>query len=329
MTAGDPKISIVVPVYKVEPYLERCVKSILSQTFQEFELILVDDGSPDACPEICDRFAAFDKRIRVFHKENGGLSSARNTGLQMARAPLIGFVDSDDFIAPEMYERLYGRLMEENAEVAVCSFVKVDEEGRLQEGVPKEPFLLEDKVYDGHAFAALRFVQGNGAVIVAWNKLYRKELFSGKEYPVGKWYEDSFLFGELFLSCKRIACTSFCGYYYVQREGGIMHRQGDLRRLDQAESLFYLFEACRKMGMADLLVPVESNMFTYLRDAVAELSPLDRKSTRCREVTGLHGRMVKALRREGLLSVKGLLRAWVFARMGTVYDWWKKLGGTV
>lgn len=118
-----PEISIIVPVYKVEAYLDRCVKSILDQSFTDFELILVDDGSPDSCSQICDSWAQKDKRLRVLHKENGGLSSARNAGLRIACGNYIGFVDSDDWIAPDMYEMLYGSITKHNADYAVSEML--------------------------------------------------------------------------------------------------------------------------------------------------------------------------------------------------------------
>lgn len=126
----EPIISIIVPVYKVENYLQKCIDSILAQTFRDFELILVDDGSPDRCPELCDAAAEKDSRIRVIHQKNGGLSAARNAGLDAARGGWIAFVDSDDAIEPEMYEALHDSAVKENADVAVCNFQLLDETGK-------------------------------------------------------------------------------------------------------------------------------------------------------------------------------------------------------
>ena len=122
MPIQSPTISIIVPVYKVEKYLQKCIDSILAQTFRDFELILVDDGSPDNCPALCDAAAQKDARIRVIHQKNGGLSAARNAGLDIARGEWIGFVDSDDAIEPEMYKTLYDIAVQENADVVVCNF---------------------------------------------------------------------------------------------------------------------------------------------------------------------------------------------------------------
>ena len=120
-----PLISVIVPVYKVEKYLNQCIESVLAQTYQNLEIILVDDGSPDRSGEICEEYAKKDTRIRVLHKSNGGLSTARNTGLQIISGAYIAFLDSDDYLAPDMYETLYRELIENDADIAVCGFVKI------------------------------------------------------------------------------------------------------------------------------------------------------------------------------------------------------------
>ena len=126
-----PKISVIVPVYNVEKYLHECVDSILTQTFTDFELILVDDGSPDNCPVICDEYASKDKRIKVIHKENGGGAQSRNVGLDCSRGAYIGFVDSDDHILPDMYEKMFCRIEEEQADIACCGLHHIYEDGNL------------------------------------------------------------------------------------------------------------------------------------------------------------------------------------------------------
>ena len=123
-----PKISIIVPVYNVEKYLEKCVRSILAQTFTDFELILVDDGSPDSSGAMCDQFAEQDQRVKVIHKENGGLSDARNAGIEIATGEYLGFVDSDDYIADDMYELLYTNIVKEDADLSICGIYDVYEE---------------------------------------------------------------------------------------------------------------------------------------------------------------------------------------------------------
>ena len=160
---AEPAISIIVPVYKTEAYLETCVDSILAQTFRDFELLLIDDGSPDNCPALCEEAAARDPRIRVIHQKNAGLSAARNTGVEAARGEWIGFVDSDDSIAPEMYETLLTYARRDGAQIAVCDYLLVTEAG---EPLPSSYRLEEDKVLD--RVGALEQMN-RGHFKVAWN----------------------------------------------------------------------------------------------------------------------------------------------------------------
>lgn len=189
-----PELSIIVPVYKVEKYLPRCIDSILAQTFGDFELILIDDGSPDGCGRICDEYARKDKRIVVIHQKNMGVSAARNAGLDIARGRYIGFVDSDDWIEPQMYEVMMDAIRENGADMAVCGVRYADEDGkftradRLSEGVYSRAGLLEDvfampnrlgggccnKVFDASKIASVRFKVG---MTIAEDALYLFDCF--------------------------------------------------------------------------------------------------------------------------------------------------------
>ena len=189
-----PELSIIVPVYKVEKYLPRCIDSILAQTFGDFELILIDDGSPDGCGRICDEYAQKDKRIVVIHQKNMGVSAARNAGLDIARGRYIGFVDSDDWIEPQMYEVMMDAIRENGADMAVCGVRYADEDGkftradRLSEGVYSRDGLLEDvfampnklggiccnKVFDASKIASVRFKVG---MTIAEDALYLFDCF--------------------------------------------------------------------------------------------------------------------------------------------------------
>ncbi|MGN0766409.1 MAG: glycosyltransferase family 2 protein [Christensenellales bacterium] len=189
-----PELSIIVPVYKVEKYLPRCIDSILAQTFGDFELILIDDGSPDGCGRICDEYARKDKRIVVIHQKNMGVSAARNAGLDIARGRYIGFVDSDDWIEPQMYEAMMDAIRENGADMAVCGVRYADEDGKftradmLSEGVYSRDGLLEDvfampnrlgggccnKVFDASKIASVRFKVG---MTIAEDALYLFDCF--------------------------------------------------------------------------------------------------------------------------------------------------------
>lgn len=218
--SSNPKISVIVPVYKVEPYLDHCVQSICAQTFSDFELILVDDGSPDRCPAICDAWAEKDARIRVIHQKNAGLSGARNSGIEAAQGLYLSFVDSDDYIEPDMLQNLVAALEKSDAQMAVCNLVYEDENGILFRYPDFSS--LQDQVIDPDTYWKGYFSAQGVYYTVAWNKLYRKELFNTVRYPLGKRNEDEFILGDLLAQCTRIACLGKVGYHYIQRGGSIM-----------------------------------------------------------------------------------------------------------
>lgn len=224
---------MIVPVYRVEPYLRTCVDSILNQSFSEFELILVDDGSPDDCPGICDEYAGKDARVRVIHKENGGLSDARNAGLDVAIGEYVAFVDSDDFLRPDMLLRLHEALRAQDGDVAMCDFQYVDEAGKdLDER--REPPLM-DGVWDWKEFWKGTYGGFYTCGVVAWNKLYRRSLFQQVRYPVGKWNEDEFALHPVMDGVRRVVCVGEKLYCYRQRQSSIMSGFS-VRRFDAVEA---------------------------------------------------------------------------------------------
>ncbi len=214
-------ISVIVPVYKVEKYIEKCVDSIISQTYDNLEIILVDDGSPDKCPHICDRYKKMDGRIKVIHKENGGLSSARNAGLDICSGEYIAFIDSDDCIAEDYIEKLYSAMETENADIALCDFLYT---GSLTDYNNEYNQLHFPRfTADGREVVRRYYSAENGtALVVAWGKLYRRELFRTLRYPVGRIHEDEFVFAELMLNCKKAVWIEEKLYFYLQRENSIM-----------------------------------------------------------------------------------------------------------
>lgn len=212
-----PKISIVVPVYNVEKYLTKCVDSILTQSFEDFELILVDDGSLDESGKMCDEFALKDSRIKVIHKENGGLSSARNAGIDVCMGEFVGFVDSDDYIKNDMYEVLYSDICHYNADIAVCGFYHKYENKCLKS---THKYGLAKGVFDNKEAFKLSF-RSTGITLSSVNKLYRLELFKDKRFPVGRTYEDAFLVPELIINSSKVCYNPLPKYYYVHRGNSI------------------------------------------------------------------------------------------------------------
>lgn len=211
-------ISIIIPVYKVEKYLNRCIDSVINQTYRNIEIILVDDGSPDNCPEICNEYAAKDSRIRVIHQKNAGLSAARNAGLDIAQGDYIGFVDSDDYIHPEMYERLLNAIEFNHADIALCNFQYVNEIGKIIYKFSP----LKNEIMDSNT-ALDKLEESYGVYyVVAWNRLYKRELFKQVRFPVGKQHEDEAIAHIIYNNAKKIVAIDDELYYYVQREGSIM-----------------------------------------------------------------------------------------------------------
>ena len=213
-------ISVIVPVYNMEHYLERCVNSILQQTYENLEIILVDDGSTDASPKMCDAFAQKDRRIKVVHKENGGLSDARNAGLAVAAGDYIGYVDSDDWIERDMYERMYGACVEQNAQLCVCRYFSEyadrTEGGGSGESVPLTRDELLRIYIGGHA----QYVIYNSV----WSKLFRRSLVEGVVFPKGRNSEDIMYTTRAFCKLDKAVYLDKCLYHYVlDREGSIMN----------------------------------------------------------------------------------------------------------
>lgn len=289
----NPLISVIVPVYKVEAYLEKCVESVRNQTYKNLEIILVDDGSPDSCGQICDSLAKKDGRIRVLHKENGGLSSARNAGIKAATGELIGFVDSDDWIEPEMYEVLCRNLLATESDISICGMYGGFYKNRENE---KEEELYNYKTVTPHEAIRMAMEFGGYVDMFAWNKLYKKHIFSQICFPEGKLYEDTYILVEILDLAKQLVCSSAPLYHYVYRgdsitksgyKPGEMHliegvdrrlayltsHYPDLSKIALERSLASYFEVLDKMMHSE--VPVESTdkkkVVRYLRKHIVDI----------------------------------------------------------
>jgi glycosyltransferase involved in cell wall biosynthesis len=221
----NPKISIIVPVYKVEPYIHKCVDSILAQTFSDFELILVDDGSPDNCGSICDAYAEKDKRVKVIHKNNEGISTARNAGLDLAKGDYIGFVDSDDWIESDMYELLYNMCISNDCEIASCTSKIYYSDKTVITGTHSLKILDKSE--------AMRVViEGSLYDEVVWTKLFKRSLLDGVRFPVGRVYEDTAFTYRVIHRSQRVCCIGEPKYNYVKRNGSTMDSATKNMRID-------------------------------------------------------------------------------------------------
>ncbi len=225
------QISVIVPVYKVEAYLDRCVQSVLNQTYKNLEIILVDDGSPDNCPAMCDAWAKRDPRIRVIHKQNGGLSDARNAGMAVAAGEFISFIDSDDWIASEMLERLVQAIERDDSDIAACAVEMVWEDGR-----PRELLTVRENCVLERGEAQMALLKETLLKQPVWYKLYRKNTICGIPFEVGKVHEDVFWSYQAIGNARRVSLVDYIGYYYSQRPGSIMGEGYSLKRLDALEA---------------------------------------------------------------------------------------------
>lgn len=212
---NQAKISVIVPVYKVKPYLRKCLDSIVNQTYQTLEIILVDDGSPDDCGKVCDEYAKSDKRIRVIHKENGGLSSARNAALNLATGDYFGFVDSDDWLELDMFEYLLSNMLSANAEICICGRYEEYPNRSIAKGYPKEEILDQE-------MALQTLLKNNLIQNFVWDKLWKRNLFEKIRFPEGRTYEDMAIVHRLFERANKILCLPEAKYHYLQRADSIV-----------------------------------------------------------------------------------------------------------
>lgn len=214
------EVSIIVPVYNLEKYLPKCIDSILNQTFTNFELILVNDGSTDLSGEICEKYAKEDSRIKVLHKKNGGVASARNVGLEIAKGNYIGFVDNDDFINKYMFEKLYENAVHYSADIVVCDYLEVTDEQSCKPMQQDMNYKVEH--YTNTEALNQLYTTNNVTFVVPWNKLYKRHLFKGIKYKVGNSNDDETIAHKLLYYSVRVTYIRTGLYYYIQRKGSQM-----------------------------------------------------------------------------------------------------------
>lgn len=223
-------ISVIVPVYNTALFLRECIESILGQTYCDFEIVLVDDGSTDGSGEICDRFALQDSRVKAFHCENHGVSAARNFGLEHSDGDFIVFVDSDDSIKPVMLETMLNEIKRSKADLVICRVKAVSERGDFLRESPL--FSADETVLSGDEMLKKFVLSPKLSYVVPWNKLYRKKCFDGILYPEGKMHEDEFVIHRIFGNCESVSCINDILYDYRIRSNSIMNKKMSVKRLD-------------------------------------------------------------------------------------------------
>ncbi len=260
-----PLISVTVPIYNVEKYLPQCVESLFSQTYPNYELLLIDDGSPDNCPEICDEYALADDRVIVVHKNNGGLSDARNAGIELASGEYLSFVDSDDYVGEDFLESMYSALNTYDCELAICNITSVDGDEKQNERF-YQPFTELTLAQEHEKYESLSRHS-------AWNKLYKRDIFDSIRYPKGKLYEDLYVYHYILDKVDRTVYTGKSSYYYRLREGSIMSSPYSIHSTDivwgyHNRARFY--DRKKEYRLAD-----DAYLWVYSRTAVA-FSHLDK-----------------------------------------------------
>ena len=260
MKMQDDLISVIVPVYGTEKYLDRCIESIVNQTYKNTEILLVDDGSPDESGKICDAWGKRDRRIRVIHKRNGGLSSARNAGLDAAAGVYLAFADSDDYLREDMLERLHALLTENGTPLAMCGFIRTDECGKPVDAASSSgehsSRIIAQREMMG-MFADGRYT----LAAVTWNKLYRRELFQGIRFPEGKICEDGYIMHEIFGKCSQCAFTPEKMYFYIRHSDSILGAGLTIQNLTHIEACCRRIDYLKQNGFEDLCPKAVYHMF--------------------------------------------------------------------
>jgi len=215
MRDGNPSISVIIPVYNVEKYLEKCILSVMNQSFRDLEIILVDDGSSDSSGDICDNYAKKDTRIKVIHKENGGLSDARNTGTSQATGKYLIYIDSDDYIDTDMLKILYEDITKNDVDMAVCGIYDVYEGVKRSQCSEKEQFVCS------YIEAFRLMLIGQKIKVSICNSLLKREILSSVRFVVGKHYEDVYFRTDLLPLIKKVSINTMSLYYYIHRSASI------------------------------------------------------------------------------------------------------------
>ena len=314
----EPLISVIVPVYKVEQYLERCVNSLLAQTYENVEILLVDDGSPDRCPQMCDAYAEKYEKIQVIHQENRGLSGARNAGIDQAKGEYLAFVDSDDLWSPYFLESLYKALKENDADISQCRWEYMHGDELKESYQPNAAVTC----FTNREMLANLYIQTGAYYVVAWNKLYKRELFESIRYPEGRIHEDEATTYKLFDLAKKCVFVDNALYgYFVGSGGTSITRNGfNLKKLDwrvaNKERVAYFVEKDYK----ELIVPAlkacnDGSIDLYFKckdfcpDAKGEMFEIRHG---VRESLGL-------IKKYGQLSKKTLIGYWLFSTFPDIY----------
>lgn len=308
-------ISVIVPVYKVENYLHSCVDSILNQTYSNLEIILVDDGSPDGCGQICDAYNQMDSRVKVIHQENAGVGVARNSGMKMASGEYIMFVDSDDWLAPDAIQTLYDRLIADSSAFAMGKHTDAYEDGRLNES---SCAWMQDSVLSGAELLG-RMDGRYNVPVAAWAKLYRREVLEQILYPRLKCAEDLWVFPDIVDGCERISVVGKTIYYYFQRSDSLIHAKSEVAKTDELDATLKMTRVLWEGGHS------QSARYWFCRGISKALDFADK--TVAAQMFGTYFARGETSKLLAGASIKDRLK-WAVLHSnaaGKLYDWMKRL----
>lgn len=254
----NPLVSIIVPVYNVEAYLSRCIDSLIRQTYNNCEIILIDDGSTDTSANICDYYAKSHDNIRAIHQSNQGLSAARNRGIDAAKGSFFAFIDSDDYVDPDFISSLLTAIKHSGSKLAICSVANEDEQGKsLQLDYFQQ---LDNQIHTCHD--CMQQSCSNSSMIVAWNKLYAAELWETLRYPEGAIHEDELVFHYILRQCSIVAFVKQPLYHYVHNKDSIMHKRYSAANLTRVTAYSTRMLVAFQLGYMDLISPLADLLIT-------------------------------------------------------------------
>ena len=259
-------ISVIIPVYNVEEYLPYCIDSIIQQTYRNLEILLIDDGSTDCSGSICEKYALSDKRIKVVHKENGGLSDARNKGLDICNGDYVSFVDADDYVGNDYIERLYSAICDSHAEIAVCDTYKFYDEGKLLNTIPQKGSKLLFSNIEALEDALYR----RNLTFYANGKLYKKELFREIRFPYDRLFEDLYTTYKVIYQANLVIYLPFSIYFYRQRTGSIINSSFQKKRLESVKACYEILNFVIQKKLP-LVQAVESKIFISCIDLLRRI----------------------------------------------------------
>ncbi len=276
------KLSVIIPCYNTAPYLHRCIDSVIAQTYSNLEIILVDDGSTDDTPEVCDEYATKDVRIHVIHKTNGGVSEARNVALEIATGEFVTFIDSDDYVEPYMYEEMMAVAKQSQTDIVQCGHIRHKE--KEWPALNENSAFMPVSIYTGVDFFAKFLHEGNSANVLytsLCNKVYRIQLFKNLAFPIGRVYEDEAVIHRLFLNAATVGVTDKKFYHYIVRENSIVKDRSIKSYSDKAEALYERLLYIRKEFPAytSLETRAAQQYYWFCKDSVKEFYTQQRENT--------------------------------------------------